>query len=173
MSITGEQVLPGDWSARPVVSVLSAQHLLELIEQTAATSGQLLFTGAPAVLLDELGRWQRLEDLAWVGRVQAVIALQDTAPQAQEEFVTDEVALALTVGGITAGNIIGEALELRELPRLLQAVQDGRLSARHAKAVLRALGELIGHTPEQRITLVALLLNRLDGTQTPGSSARS
>ena len=163
-----QQDLPIDWSSQPVASVLSVGHLSELIEQTAAPSRELLFTAAPAALLDELGRWQRLEDLAWVGKVRALIALQDTADETQGEFVTDEVALALTVGGMTAGNVLGEALDLQDLPRLLEAVQDGRLTARHAKAVLRGLWELASHTPEQRVTLVALLLDRLDGTQTPG-----
>ena len=159
---------PTDWSSRPVVSVLSAEHLAGLLQDTAMHSGELLFTSVAASRLDEVARWQRLEDLAWVGKVQALVALQSSAEQGPGEFVGDEVALALGVGMMTAGNVLGEALEVAELSGLLVAVQDGRLSVRHVKAVLRTLHDHGDLTSVQRQELVALLLARVDGSRTPG-----
>ena len=169
-----------DWSSRPVQPALSTECLSVLLDDTALRSGGLLFTSAAAGLLDEVARWQRLEDLAWCGKVTALSDLQASADAcpgaAAEEFVADEVALALGVGGITADNVLHEALEVIELPGLLTAVQTGRLSVRHVKAVLRALRDYHDLTAEQRNRLVTLLLGRLDsvggGAVTPGQLSK-
>lgn len=86
-----------DWFLRPVVSLLSAEHLADLLEHTRLRSGQAPFTTAAAAGLDEVAQWQRLEDLAWCGRVQALVVLVEQAGAAEVEFVRDEVALALGV----------------------------------------------------------------------------
>ncbi len=169
-----------DWSSRPVQPALSAECLSVLLDDTALRSGGLLFTSAAAGLLDEVARWQRLEDLAWCGKVAALSDLQasaDACPGAAEgEFVGDEVALALGVGGITADNVLHEALEVTELPGLLTAVQTGRPSVRHVKAVLRTLHEYHDLTADQRNRRVTLLLGRLDsvggGAMTPGQLSK-
>jgi len=176
MSPVAEQVLPSDWASRRVQPVLSAERLAVLLEDTLLRSGELLFTSAAGSQLDEVARWQRLEDLAWCGKARALAGLQAGADATSGEFVGDEVALALGVGGITAGNLVGEALELTELPGLLEAVETGRLSVRHVKAVLQTLHDHHDLTPDQRARLVNVLLGRLDtlggGAVTPGQLSK-
>jgi len=184
MPPVAEQVLPLDWASRRVQPALSAERLSVLLEDTSLRSGELLFTSAAGSQLDEVARWQRLEDLAWCGKARALADLQAGADAgagagaggAVGEFVGDEVALALGVGGITAGNLVGEALELTELPGLLEAVETGRLSVRHVKAVLRTLHDHHDLTPDQRARLVSVLLGRLDtlggGAVTPGQLSK-
>ncbi|MBC7678093.1 MAG: hypothetical protein H7233_03745, partial [Pseudorhodobacter sp.] len=101
MSPVAEQVLPSDWASRRVQPVLSAECLAVLLEDTSLRSGELLFTSAAGSQLDEVARWQRLEDLAWCGKARALADLQagadagaDADPgSAVGEFVGDEVAL--------------------------------------------------------------------------------
>ena len=82
----------------------------------------------------------------------------------------------LGVGPVTAGNVLGEAVELTELPGLLEAVETGRLSVRHVKAVLRSLHDHPDLTPSQRARLVSVLLGRLEplggGAVTPGQLSK-
>ena len=108
--------------------MLSVECLAVLLQDTALRSGELLFTSVAASQLDGVARWQRLEDLAWWGKARALAGLQasadasagtdpDAGPgSAVGEFVGDELALALGVGPVTAGNVLGEAVELTELP---------------------------------------------------------
>ena len=184
MSPVAEQVLPSDWACRRVQPALSAERLAVLLEDTALRSGELLFTSAAATQLDEAARWQRLEDLAWCGKARVLADLQTGADagagadpgSAVGEFVGDEVALALGVGPVTAGNLVGEALELTELtelPGLLEAVETGRLSVRHVKAVLQTLHDHHDLTPDQRARLVNVLLGRLDTLGGGGGDPRA
>ena len=176
MSPVADQVLPIDWASRRVQPVLSAECLAVLLEDTALRSGELLFTSAAASQLDGVARWQRLEDLVWCGKARVLADLQTGADATSGEFVGDEVALALGVGGITAGNLLGEGLDVLELPGLLEAVETGRLRVRHVKAVLRTLHDHHDLTPEQRARLVRVLLGWLDtlggGVVTPGQLSK-
>ena len=79
-------------------------------------------------------------------------------------------------GASPPGNLLGEALDVLELPGLLEAVETGRLSVRHVKAVLRTLRDHHDLTPEQRARLVRVLLGWLDtlggGAVTPGQLSK-
>ena len=112
----------------------------------------------------------------WCGKARVLADLQTGADATSGEFVGDEVALALGVGGITAGNLVGEGLDVLELPGLLEAVETGRLRVRHVKAVLRTLHDHHDLTPEQRARLVRVLLGWLDtlggGAVTPGQLSK-
>ncbi len=154
------------WSDRALDTALSPERLAALIARTEDRFEGLLFTATPAEELDDIGRWQRLADLAWVGQVRAVVASYNRATARDREFVPDEAALALRVSPMTGAGITAEALQAAELPGLLEAVDAGVLTVRHVKAVLRELAA-VDLTLEQRQAVVLVLLARYRG-ELPG-----
>ena len=79
-------------------------------------------------------------------------------------------------GASPPGNLLGEGLDVLELPGLLEAVETGRLSVRPVNSVLRTLHDHHDLTPEQRARLVRVLLGWLDtlggGVVTPGQLSK-
>ncbi|MCW2673912.1 MAG: hypothetical protein JWP14_2501, partial [Frankiales bacterium] len=64
-----------DWSSRPdgtsLGTALGPDDLAALVDQTLDDSLGMLFTATPRAELDEIGRFQRLQDQAWAGQVRA------------------------------------------------------------------------------------------------------
>lgn len=158
------------WNERPVPEAVSSVQLAAMIEREAELSAERLLTVTPKSELDDIGRSQQLLDQAFVQQVRVIVAAHDRA--ADQEFVADEVALALGVSVRTAKGIVRTALGLARLPGMLEAVGAGMLSQRHALAVLRTLDDVPDLTAEQRACITTIVLMRLDGTQTPGDLAR-
>jgi hypothetical protein len=155
-----------DFAARPQLPVaLSPERLAALIEGSAERADGMLFTATPREELSEIGDWQRLGDLAFAGKMRAIVAAWNRASEAEREFAGDEVALAVGVAPMTGARLVGQACALAELPGLLEAVEGGALTERHALAVLREL-DRVTLTLEQRQAVVLMALGRLDG-QTP------
>ena len=157
------------WSGRPVASALTPERLAALIDRTQDRYEGRLFTATPAEELDDIGRWQRLSDLAWAGQVRAVVAACNRADASAREFVADEAALAMGVSPTTGAGFVTDALHATSLPGLLEAVENGTLTERHVKAVLRELWS-IDLTLEQRQAVVLVLLARYQG-EFPGQVA--
>ncbi|MDX6214693.1 MAG: hypothetical protein QOG99_277, partial [Frankiales bacterium] len=57
-----------DWSSRPDVPALGPEALAALLDRTLDDSLGMLFTATPREELDEIGRFQRLQDQAWAGQ---------------------------------------------------------------------------------------------------------
>ena len=157
------------WTARAVPVALSAESLAELVDKAQSRADGLLFTATPRDELDEIGRWQRLEDLAWAGKARAVVAAANAAGSSARPFAGDETGLAIGASPTTGSLVVAEALAAGELPGLLEAVEDGTFTTRHVKAVLRELAS-VELTLEQRQAVVAVLLARYRG-QYPGETA--
>jgi hypothetical protein len=76
----------------------------------------------------------------WVRRAQAIAAgYAKAAAAGRAEFVALEVACALQVDHVTAGNVLAEARQLVELPQVADAVEAGALRLSHARALLDQL----------------------------------
>ena len=125
------------WASRPVRHTPAKPATLGAwVESEIERSDGLLFTMTPREELDTIGRFARLEDQAWVGTVQAIVAASSRARSGCAECVADEVALALNISPTAASKLTQQALDVASLPCLLEAVADGMLSKRHALAVL-------------------------------------
>ena len=75
--------------------------------------------------------------------MRAIAAATRGSTKEQREFAADELALALGVGdGHGRCGCSGEALSLAALPGMLEALEAGWLTQRHALAVLRELDEV-------------------------------
>src|SRR4051794_39258578 len=159
-----------DWSTRPVPSALSPERLAALVERSIARSDAMLFTVTPRESLGAIGDWQRLGDLAFAGQMREIVATYNRAGSAEREFAADEIGLAIGATTTTAGYLLAQALSLGELPGLLEAVEDGQLTERHALAVLREL-DRVELTVEQRQAVVLVMLARFRG-QAPGDLAK-
>ncbi len=157
------------WTARAVPVALDPAALAELVDKAQSRAEGLLFTATPRDELDEIGRWQRLEDLAWAGKARAVVAAANSAGSWARPFAGDETALAIGASPTTGSMVVAEALAAGELPGLLEAVEDATFTTRHVKAVLRELAA-VELTLEQRQAVVAVLLARYRG-QYPGETA--
>ena len=160
---------PADWSSRPVVAALSAERLGALVDRSLERAEQVLFTATPTEELDEIGRWQRLKDLAFAGQVRAIVASVNRAGVGVREFVGCEVGLAIGATSTTGGNLVELAVAACELTGLVEAVEDGLLTERHVLAVLREL-DRVALTLEQRQAVVLIALARFRG-QAPGQLA--
>ncbi len=160
---------PTDWSSRPVVSAMSAERLGALVDRSLERAQEVLFTATPTEELDEIGRWQRLKDLAFAGQVRAIVASVNRAGVGVREFVGCEVGLAIGATSTTGGNLVAQAIAACELPGLVEAVEDGVLTERHVLAVLREL-DRVALTLEQRQAVVLIALARFRG-QAPGQLA--
>ncbi len=156
---------PADWSSRPAVSALSVERLAALVDRSWERAERVLFTATPTEELDEIGRWQRLKDLAFAGQVRAIVAAWNRAGSVRE-FVGCEVGLAIGATSTTGGDLVEQARAIGALPGLLEAVEDGLLTERHVRAVLREL-DRVALTLEQRQAVVLIALARFHG-QAPG-----
>src|SRR6476469_8956191 len=128
-----------DWSLRPVPSALSPERLAALVDRSVSRTEGMLFTATPTEELDEIGQWQRLGDLAFAGKMRAIVFTYNRADAQHREFAADEVGLAVGATTTTGGNLLAQALSLAALPGLLEAVEGGQLTERHVLAVLREL----------------------------------
>jgi hypothetical protein len=155
-----------DWSSRPDVTALGPEDLAALLDRTLDASLGMLFTATPREELDEIGRFQRLQDQAWAGQVRAIVAAYNRASDAEREFAADEVALAIGASPTAGSRLLGTALDVAGLPGLLEAVEAGWLTARHVLAVVAELGA-VALSVEQRHAVVLMALARYAG-ETPG-----
>jgi hypothetical protein len=159
-----------DWAARPAPAALSVEKLASLVDRALDRHAGLLFTATPREELDEIGRFQQLKDLAWVGQVRAIVAAWNRASESEREFAGDEVALAVGAAPGTGSRLVEVALQAAALPGLLEAVEGGLLTERHVNVVLREL-HAVALTVEQRQAVVLVLLARYTG-QAPAELGR-
>jgi hypothetical protein len=141
-----------------------------LVERSISRTEGLLFTATPTEELDEIGRWQQLKDQAFAGQMRAVVAAFNRAGAEVRDFAGDEVGLAVGAASTTGRNLVAQALSLAALPGLLEAVEAGQLTERHALAVLRELDK-VALTLEQRQCVVLVMLARYRG-QAPAELGR-
>jgi len=157
------------WAARaplvPSASALGSAQLAELVESELTRCDGVLFTATPREELDEIGRWQRLADVAWAGQARAIVAAYNRAGRAEREFLGCEVALALNTSTSSGEDVVATALLAGQLPGLVEAVEVGMLTVRHVYAVLGALSPA-GLTLEQQHAVLTIALARYRG-QTP------
>jgi hypothetical protein len=156
--------------SRAVPTALSPEQLASWVDRSTSRTEGMLFTATPADELDAIGRWQQLKDQAFAGQMREIVAAYNRASAEERQFAADEVGLAVGATSTTGGNLVAQALSLAELPGLLEAVESGQLTERHA---LAALGELdkVELTLEQRQAVVLVLLARFNG-QAPGELRR-
>jgi hypothetical protein len=159
-----------DWSSRPDGTALGPDDLAALVDQTLDASLGMLFTATPRAELDEIGRFQRLQDQAWAGQVRAIVAAYNRASDAEREFAADEIALAIGASPTAGSRLLGTALDVAGLPGLLEAVEAGWLTSRHALAVVAELGT-VALSVEQRHAIVLMALARYVG-ETPGELSK-
>jgi hypothetical protein len=159
-----------DWSSRPVPLALSPEGLAAWVDRSVERADGMLFTATPAEELDAIGRWQRLGDQVFAGLMREIVAAYNRASAEEREFAADEVGLAIGATSATGGRLVAQALAWAELPGLLEAVDAGQLTERHALAVLREL-DRVELTLEQRQAVVLVMLARYRG-QAPGELAR-
>ena len=155
-----------DWQARPVPEAMTDSRLAVLVESEVSRHESMLFTLTPREELDAIGRAQQLADQAWVQGIRAIVAAHSRSCVEDREFAADEIALALGVGYRTAQKVLAEALGVAGLPGLLEAVQAGMLSQRHALAVWRTLDAVPDLSGEHRRSIALIVLARLVN-QTP------
>lgn len=159
-----------DWSARPVPSAMSPEHLAALVDKAVSRTEGMLFTATPTEELDAIGRWQQLKDQAFAGQMREIVAAYNRAAAEAREFAADEVGLAIGATSTTGGNLVGRALAVCALPGLLEAVEAGQLTERHVLAVLGELDK-VELKLEQRQVVVLVMLARYRG-QAPGELGR-
>ena len=149
---------------------MSAERLAAYVDQAVSRTEGLLFTATPTEELDEIGRWQQLKDQAFAGQVRAIVAAYNRASAQEREFAGDEVGLAIGATSTAGSNLVAQALALAELPGLLESVETGVLTERHALAVVREL-DRVELALEQRHAVVLVMLARYAG-HAPGEMAR-
>ena len=150
-----------DWQARPVPEAMTDERLAALVESEVGRHESMLFTLTPREELDAIGRAQALADQAWVQGIRAIVAAHSRSCVEDREFAADEVALALGVGYQTAKKVLAEALGLAGLPGMLEAVQAGMLSQRHALAVWRTLDAVPDLSGEHRRSIALIVIARM------------
>jgi hypothetical protein len=158
------------WTDRRAPEAMSPERLAAFIDREVEASERMLFTLTPREELDAIGRSQQLADQAFAQQVRLIVAAHARATVGEREFAVDEIALALGVGSGTAHRVLGQALELAALPGLVEAIEAGMLTQRHALAVLRALDAVPDLSVEHRQAIVLIVLARWSG-QTPGELA--
>jgi hypothetical protein len=158
------------WASRPVPKALSPEKLASWVDRSLSRTEGMLFTATPTEELDAIGRWQQIRDRAFVGMMRDIVASYNRASAAEREFAPDEVGLAVGATSTTGGCLVRQALALAALPGLLEAVESGQLTERHALAVLREL-DRVELTVEQRQCVVLVMLAQLRG-QAPGELGR-
>ena len=103
----------------------------------------------------------RAEGVAFGQQCRAVTAMYDLAAPEDKEFVSGEVACVLRVAPQTGNARLGTALAMTARPRLLLALEAGRLAVPHALAVLEEISHL---EPEH----AEAVLDDLFGPNEPG-----
>src|SRR3954451_12782257 len=151
-----------DWSSRPVPTALSPEDLAAWVDGSVDRTEGMLFTATPAEELSAIGRWQQLKDQAFAGQMREITAAYNRASAEAREFAPDEVGLAIGATTTTGGHLVAQALSLCGLPGLLEAVEAGQLTERHALAVLDELGR-VSLSLEQRQCVVLVMLARYRG----------
>jgi hypothetical protein len=112
-----ERTRPGaDWSSRPVPAAMSPEKLASFVEGAQRRTEGLLFTATPAAELDEIGRWQQLQDQAFAGLCRAIVAAYNRAGVEEREFVADEVGLAIGASSSPGRDAAARAVPTRLLP---------------------------------------------------------
>ncbi len=158
-----------DWASRAVPVAMTEEKLAAFVHRALDGADGMLFTATPREELDEIGRWQQLKDQAFAGQVRAIVAAYNRAGSGARAFCGDEVGLAIGATSTTGGMLVLFALQVAELPGLLEAVEAGMLTERHVRAVLRELDK-VDLTLEQRQAVTLVMLARFAG-HTPGELA--
>ena len=125
----------------------------------------LLFPSSPA-LTGSLRAAARAQADAFVRECRAIARMVETAEPEQREFVAGEVACVLHLAPATAAGRVGTALALMDQPRLVAALQEGRLGVPHALAVLSEIEHL--DPPHARLVVDAVLGEDDEVELTPG-----
>ncbi len=127
----------------------------------------LLFPSTPA-LSGALRAGAQAQAVGFVRECRAIVRMVETAEPEQREFVAGEVACVLHVSPHTAIGRVATALRLFAQPRLVDALEDGRLLVGHALAVLAEIEHLA--PPHAALVLDDVLgLSGQDAVeQTPG-----
>lgn len=159
-----------NWPSRLVPTAMSPERLAAFVDRSIARTDGMLFTASPTEELDAIGRWQQLKDQAFAGQMREIVTAYNRASREQRDFAGDEVGLAVGATSTTGGNLVAQALALGALPGLLEAVEAGLLTERHALAVVRELDK-VALSLEQRQAVVLVMLARYNG-QAPGELAR-
>ena len=102
---------------------------------------ELLFPSSPA-LVGSLRASARASARAFVQECRALSRMHETAEPDQREFVAGEVACVLHVSPATGAARLVTALAVMEQPRLVAALERGRLGVPHALAVLSEISHL-------------------------------
>lgn len=101
----------------------------------------LLIPSTPA-LTGALRAAAREQAAAFVRECRAIVRMVETAEPGQREFVAGEVACVLHLSPHTAIGRVSTALRLFSQPRLVDALEQGRLGVGHALAVLEEVEHL-------------------------------
>lgn len=101
----------------------------------------LLFPSTPA-LTGALRAGARAQAAGFVQECRAIVRMMETAEPEQREFVAGEVACVLHLSPHTAIGRVSTALRLFAQPRLVDALENGRLLVGHALAVLAEIEHL-------------------------------
>lgn len=91
---------------------------------------------------------------AFVMECRAIAAMFETAAPEQREFVHGDIAGTLHVAPRTAQDKLGTALQLMANPRLVHALESGRLGVGHAMAVLQEISHLEAPTAARVLAAV-------------------
>jgi hypothetical protein len=157
------------WAARERVLAdatgIAPEALAAMVETELDRCDGVLFTATPTEELDDISRWQRLADAAWCGQVRAIVAAHNRMGRSEREFLACEVSLALNTSTASAESVVATALLVGQLPGLVEAVEVGMLTVRHAYAVLDVLPGS-GLTVEQQHAVLTIALARYTD-QTP------
>lgn len=102
---------------------------------------ELLFPSSPA-LTGCLRAAVRLQAAGFAQECRAIGRMWESAAPEQREFVAGEVACVLHIAPATASGRLGTALAVLAQPRLLSALEQGRLGVGHALAVLAEVEHL-------------------------------
>ena len=144
---------------------ISPEALAAMVDTELDRVDGVLFTATPTEDLDDISRWQRLADAAWCGQVRVIAAAHNRMERGEREFLGCEVSLALNISPTSAEDIRATALLATSLPGLVEAVEAGMLTVRHAYAVLAVLPGS-GLTAEQQHAVLTIALARYRA-QTP------
>jgi hypothetical protein len=124
----------------------------------------LLFPTSPA-LSGSLRAAARVQAAGFVQECRAIVRMVEAAEPEQREFVAGEVACVLHVSPHTALGRVSTALALMAQPRLVLALESGRVLVGHALAVLSEIEHL---APPHAALVLDQVLGEGDVELTPG-----
>ncbi len=154
------------WVDRPHRQAMTRAELDAMVDRSKARFDRTLFTVTPRERLGAVEHGQRLMDQAFVVRARAIVQAHADLARDEQDFVADEVALALGFSPTGASKITRQALALHAVPGMLEAIDAGMLTSNHALCVLREL-DLVELSPEQRAAIGYVAIHRAPG-KTPG-----